>query len=503
MNADEAPAYAPPEVVAGIDLGSNSFHMIVVRSEGDGRIHVLDRIRETVRLAAGLGEDNLLDADAQQRGLEALERFAQRLASLPPAHVRAVGTNTLRKAKNGPAFVNRARKVLGHDIDIISGPEEARLIYLGVAHASYFEGRRLVMDIGGGSTELILGQGFETETRHSFYMGCVSFSKRFFSKGKLTSRAFEQAILAAKRELTSVEQEFRRIGWTRATGASGTLKSVGAVLAEAGWSPAGITRGGLDQLIATLIDQRRIEKIALPGLEEDRAEIFPGGVAIVKAAFDILQIEAMEVSDGALREGVAYELLGRSTRGDIRDVTARTFAERYRADPAHAERVESTAIALLDQLRTPWRLPDYRSRKFLHWAAQLHEIGLSIAYAGHHKHAAYLVEHAEMPGFSRAQQAMLAAMLRNQRRRIRTKSLERLPPDRAALAPLLTVILRLAILLNRGRERAVEVEVTRATKHHLALRFPAGWLETHPLTAADLEEEAEHLRRLDLELAFG
>lgn len=491
-----------PDVVAGIDLGSNSFHMIVVRQQGDGRVHVLDKLKETVRLASGLDDDGVLDEDAQRRGVEALERFAQRLRSLPAAHVRAVGTNTLRKAKNGHAFVERARQALGHDIDIISGPEEARLIYLGVAHANYFDGRRLVMDIGGGSTELIIGDGFETRERHSLYMGCVSFSKDFFPKGKLTKKAMEEAELAAKRELRSVEASFKTLGWLRATGASGTLKAVNDVIEAQGWSQGGITQPGLDALRDALLDVKKIDKIDFEGLEPDRVDVFPGGVAIVRAAFETLGIEAMEVSDGALREGVAYELLGRRTAGDIRDLTARTFAERYQADTSHAERVEATALELYAQVREAWRLPDFRSRKFLHWAALLHEIGLSIAYSGHHKHAGYLVRHSDMPGFSREQQAMLAAIIENQRRKPRTKRFDRLTPERATQAPKLSVILRLAILLNRGRAQAPSVSLGVVGKHRLELSFPEHWLTTHPLTVADLEEEADHLQKLDLELVW-
>lgn len=519
--ADRKTAYRPPrdrsssterleaeaadsEVVAGIDLGSNSFHMIVVRSQGDGRVHVLDKIKEPVRLAAGLNDDREIDADAQFRALDALERFAQRLRELPAAQVRAVGTNTLRQAKNGASFLERAEQALGHEIDVISGPEEARLIYLGVAHSSYHEEQRLVMDIGGGSTELIIGEGFVPRVRDSLYMGCVSFSKRFFSKGRISEKNFREAELAAQRELLSLSESYKKLGWSRCTGASGTLKAVDEVLRVHEWSQQGITRDGLDALRDTLIDAKKVDKLDLDGLETDRAPVFAGGVAIVRAAFDILGIEVMDVSDGALREGVAYELLGRSTRGDVRDETVRSFAERYRVDPAHAERVERTALQLFEQVRTPWTMLETRSRKFIRWASLLHEIGLSIAYSGNHKHAAYLVRNSEMPGFSREQQAMLAAILENQRRRFKPKRFEKLAPDRRVLAQQLAVLLRLAILLNRARsgETVPEVDIVRATDDHLDLLFPEGWLDRHPLTRADLVEEADYLTKIELELGF-
>ncbi len=490
-----------PEVVAGIDLGSNSFHMIVVRAEADGRVHVLDKLKEPVRLALGLGEDRMIDAEAEGRALEALARFAQRLERLPAAHVRAVGTNTLRQAKNGAEFLKKARAVLGHDVDVISGPEEARLIYLGVAHDSYFEGRRFVMDIGGGSTEVIIGEGFSPIFRDSLYMGCVSFSQRFFGKGRITEKHFRHAEVAAQRELVSVAERYRSMGWDRASGASGTIRAIDAVLRGEGFSPKGITLAGLDQLKAALIDVRRVDRLSFSGLEPDRAPVFAGGVAIARAAFLSLGIEHMEVSDGALREGVAYELLGQRRHGDVRDRTARTFAERYRADLEQAARVEKTALQLFSQLRGPWQMQAHRSEKYLHWAALLHEIGLSVAYAGHHKHASYLVRNSEMPGFSRQQQAMLAALLRNQRRRLRTKALAELSEDRSSLALHLIVVLRLAVALNRGRAGDVPaVVVERASRRHLVLRFPEGWLESHPLTKADLDEEAEWLEEAQIEL---
>lgn len=503
-NRSVEPSENDAQVVAGIDLGSNSFHMIVVRAQGDGRTHVLDKIKEPVRLAAGLNEDRELEPDAQFRALDALERFAQRLKNLPAANVRAVGTNTLRLAKNGEAFLERAERVLGYDIDVISGPEEARLIYLGVTHSSYFEGRRLVMDIGGGSTELVIGKGFEPILKDSLFMGCVSFSNRFFGKGKITEKHFRQAEVAAQREILSLSEKYRRHGWERATGASGTLKAVDDVLRAQGWSTQGITQAGLDALRAALIDIRKVDRIEIEGLEPNRAPVFAGGVAIVRAAFEILGIEVMDVSDGALREGVAYELLGRRTGGDIRDLTARTLAERYKVDLAHAERVERTALMLFEQLKEPWALKEYRARKFLHWASTLHEIGLSIAYSGNHKHAAYLVAHAEMPGFSREQQAMLAAILESQRRRFKTKRFDHLAPDRREHALHLSILLRLAILLNRARtgEPAPNVQVVRATDRQLDLLFPAGWLDARPLTRADLEEEAEYLKEADFALGF-
>ena len=504
MTIGADPVDREQDVVAGIDLGSNSFHMIVVRSQGDGRVHVLDKIKEPVRLAAGLTEDRQLDGSAQKRALDTLERFAQRLQKLPAAKVRAVGTNTLRQIKNGEEFLENAKKALGHSIDIISGPEEARLIYLGVAQSSYYEGQRLVMDIGGGSTEFIIGHGFEPQVRDSLYMGCVSFSNRFFGRGRISEKNFRAAELAAQREILSISKHYKRIGWTRATGASGTLKAVDSVLREQDWSYEGITAEGLYKLKAALVDARRVDKLDLAGLEADRAPVFAGGVAIVRAAFDILDIDVMDVSEGALREGVAYELLGRTTHRDVRNDTVRSFAERYHVDLEHAGKVEDTALELLDQLQGPWSMHVLNSRRFLSWAALLHEIGLSIAYSGYHKHAAYLVRHSEMPGFSREEQAVIAAMLENQRRRFRPKQFDRLASELQELAQKLAIVLRIAIILNRARsdERSPPVIVLEAERQKLALAFPDGWIAARPLTQADLEEEAEFLEKAGLSLTF-
>lgn len=492
------------QVVAGIDLGSNSFHMIVVRAQDDGRVHILDKIKFPVRLAAGLSEDRTLDEAAQLRALETLELFAQRLRELPSPSVRAVGTNTMRQIKNGEAFLIKAQEALGHEIDIISGPEEARLIYLGVSHSSYFEGSRLVMDIGGGSTEFIIGEGFKHKVRDSMYMGCVSFSKQYFPKGRITEKHFREAELAAQREVLSICGKYKRIGWSRATGASGTLKAVDSVLRAQNWSHEGITSAGLDKLKETLLNAKRTDKINLDGLDPERAPVFVGGVAIVRAAFKILDIDIMDVSEGALREGVAYELLGRTNLGDIRDHTVKSFAERYRVDIEHAGKVEKTAIDLLQQVSTPWSMHIDKSQKYLQWASLLHEIGLSVSYSGHHKHAAYLVKHSEMPGFSREQQAMLATLIGNQRRRMRLKHYSRLASDLQLFAQELTVLLRLAILINRARteQGPPPVTVTRATAHHLDLTFPEDWLKNHPLTQEDLEDEAQVIEKIGLKLEF-
>ena len=482
-------------VVSGVDLGSNSFHMIVARLETDGRVHVLDRLREPVRLAAGLNERRELGDKAAQRAIAALERFAQRLRGLPRDAVRAVGTNTLRQAKNGAAFLERAESALGHPIEIISGHEEARLIYLGVAHSIADDtGRHLVVDIGGGSTEVVIGERFEGIVLDRLYMGCVSFTARFFAGGNLSREAFRRAELAAALELSSTRERYRSVGWQRATGSSGTALAILEVLRANRWGDA-ITLEGLKNIKHALIDHGSVTKLNLRGLEPDRAPVFAGGVAIMKAVFESLGVERMQTSNGALREGLVYGLLGRVDHEDVQRRTVRTFAERYKIDAKQAERVERTALALLAQVRAPLGIAAEFGEQYLGWAAALHEIGLSIAYSGYHKHSAYLLEHADMPGFSREQQLVLASIVREHRRRITREPFARLAKEHRKPAFQLALLLRLAVRLQRSRGADPVPELTLlANKSDLALGFPAGFLDEHPLTRADLEEEAEQLR---------
>ncbi len=490
--------------VAGVDLGSNSFHMVVVRREEDGKIQVLDKLREPVRLAAGLTKKGELTLDAQKRGWAALEKMGERLREFPRHAVRAVGTNTLRQAKNGNEFLMRGQELLGHRIEVIAGPEEARLIFVGVAHSDFAEGRRLVIDIGGGSTEFIIGEGFEPNEKHSLYMGCVSFSQRFFGEDKITKTAFEEAELAAANELRSIRESFRKLGWQSAWGASGTIRAVDEISRANGWSAEKFGLEQLERMRDELIGQHRISKLDLKGLEPDRAPVFPGGLAVLMAAFRSLAIDEMTSASGALREGLAFELLGVRSRADVRERTVTAFEERYHTDQNHARAVEATALDLFDQLAEPWELDDATGRRMLEFASRLHEIGKSIAYAGYHKHDAYIIKNAEMPGFSRGEQEFLAAILRGHRRKIKKKYFKKLPKDQRTSAIRLATILRVAIALHRSRsvDLAPEIKVAKATDERLDLRFPTLWLREHVLVRTDLEGEAEFLENVGLDLTF-
>jgi len=489
--------------LAAIDLGSNSFHMIVGRMQNK-QLQLIDRLREPVRLAEGLTRQRSLEPAVAARALDCLQRFGQRVRDLPADSVRAVGTNTLRRAHAASGFLHQAEEALGHSIEVISGIEEARLIYLGVAHSLADPGgRQLVADIGGGSTELIIGEGFQPIQLESLYMGCVSMSQRFFSDGKIDKPSMKEAILAARLELQASKQTFRRTGWTMATGSSGTIRTVRDVVLQAGWSDNGITPDSLKKLRSALIATGHADNIEFEAVSEDRKPVFAGGVAILSAIFHALKIDRMLHSSGALREGLLYDLLGRLQHQDIREGTVQSLSQRYHTDVEQALRVEETALALAEQIGPKWQLPEPSTTKWLHWAALVHEIGLLIAHSQYHKHGAYLVKYSDLPGFSLREQLFLSVLIRCHRRKFRPTMVEALPEDMRDYAVQLCVLLRLSVLLQRSRSHKAspEVRVDGADKS-ICLTFPQGWREEHPLSQADLKVERKHLATFGITLEY-
>src|SRR5438552_3055285 len=370
------------DTLAAVDLGSNSFHLQIGRVV-DGQIYPLDALREVLRLGAGLTAEKRIDRGTQAQALETLARFAERLRGFPRQAVRAVGTNALRVAKNSPQFLREARQVLGFPIEVISGREEARLIYLGVAHslpaaAGPQHTRRLVIDIGGGSTEIIIGTGFESQLTESLYMGCLSYSLKFFADGKIDKPRMKAAEVAARQELAGIVRGYRALGWDEAVGSSGTARSMENILRENGFAEEGITRDGLDKLRSLLIKEEEADPDRIAGLRANRAPVLPGGVAIMGAAFDEFGLEAIKVSDGALRHGVLYDLLGRVEHRDMREVTVAQFMRRYHVDAAQAERTRNLSLTIYDALTPGADRAEDADREMLDWAARLAEVGLSI-----------------------------------------------------------------------------------------------------------------------------
>ena len=494
----------PAEVLAAVDLGSNSFHMVVARVD-QGPPVIVDRLREMVRLASGLTESGELDDQSQERALASLRRFGQRLRDMRAHQVRVVGTNTLRRALNADEFLAAAEVALGHPVEVISGIEEARLIYLGVSHyTDTTEGSNLVLDIGGGSTELIIGVGYEPKYLESLSIGCVGLSREHFEGGRLSQKRFDRARLAARLELRPVAAAFRRRGWTRAIGSSGTIRAAGDIAHGLGLVETGVTRASLETIIGTMSEARRIDELELLGLGDERAPVFAGGVAILAEVMSTLKIERMEISSGALREGLLYDMLGRLHHEDARERSIQSMQRRYHVDTDQAQRVEATAALLLDQVRRGWQLTDEHFRQLLVWAARLHEVGLDIAHARYHNHGGYLLANADMPGFVRLEQTLLAALVTFHRRKLDDPFLEDVPT--AWRAPLfkLIVLLRLAVLLNRSRSPDELPQIALAPRDDaLEVKFPAGWLDRNPLTAADLEQEQSWLkaRAFDLRVA--
>ncbi len=498
------PNHPKPEHVAAIDLGSNSFHMIVANLR-QGELAVVDRLREMVRLAAGLTPDRFLTEEAQQKALDCLQRFGQRLRDMPAGSVRAVGTNTLRVARNAEQFLAKAEQALGHPIEIIAGIEEARLIYQGVANSLTNDGkRRLVIDIGGGSTEYIIGVDQSPLQKESLRMGCVSMSLNHFNDGKITAKRFKRALLAAHIELEPFEKTFRQGAWEQAIGASGTMRTVEKLLVNNGWSKEGITLDGLNQLLDAMFSAGHCDKLQFPDLSTDRKPILPGGVAIIYASFKSLQIQHMKVADGALREGLLHDLLGRINHEDVRDRTVSALANRFHVDLDQAARVCQTLRELTRQLPQLGGLEKEITMPWLDWAATLHEIGIDIAHSNYHKHGAYIIENADLPGFSHQDQKLLATLVRFHRRKLAPKLFKELvkPWDMAAFP--MTLLLRLAVLLHRSHQPSALPPITLATsENRIILRFPNNWINEHPLNAADLEQEAEYLRGADMVLDYA
>ena len=489
------------ESLAAVDLGSNSFHMVIARIDHGG-LQMVDRIREPVRLAAGLQEDGSLSDEAKDRAISCLSLFGQRLRDFGAEQVRAVGTNTLRRVRNSHRVLHDMSDALGHQIEIITGREEARLIYLGVSHGiAGAPARRLVVDIGGGSTEFIIGDAFEAVAVHSMFMGCVGFTDQFFRDGKISRKRLNNAKIAAGLELQPVEAPLRQTGWERAIGASGTIRSIATILSEAGWAHGTITAEGLGKLVQAMLTAGRLEKLELPGLEADRRPVFAGGVAILTTIFETLGIDEMWVSPTALREGLLYDMLGRLQDEDPRDRTIAMLAKRYSIDQAHADRVQATALGLLGQVVEDWELPSEDAAHALSWAAQLHEIGLAVNYTGHHKHGAYLVASSDLPGFSRDEQALVAALVRGHRRKLDESFFDTLPEELRPVAKKLTVLLRLAVLLNRNRDpEVVSLPHATAANGKLKLNFNEEWLDAHPLARADLEREQRRVKPIGMKL---
>ncbi|HMY29014.1 MAG TPA: exopolyphosphatase [Agitococcus sp.] len=488
-------------LLAAIDLGSNSFHLAIARLD-HGEVRRIDSLSEKVQLGAGFDKDKNLTLEAQARALACLARFAQRLQAIPLRYLRIVATNALRQANNSAQFIEQAEHILKKRIEIVAGREEARLIYLGVSHTLAEEGRRLVVDIGGGSTEFIIGENFEPLATESLQMGCVAYTQRFFADGSISAKALDKAIMAARQEVMAIANAYRDLGWHSVVGSSGTIKATRQILAQNGWaSPEGfITKEGLAKVRDVVLACKHVSELNVVGLKDDRRAILPAGYAIIQAVFDELNLETMNYSDGALREGVLYDMLGRFSHEDIRDRSANALMARYHVDTAQAQRVAQTAENFYQQLHSSLTI-DEEDEDLLRRAALLHEIGLAISHSSYHKHGAYLLQYSDVAGFSQAEQERLALLVACHRRKIRNEQKVQLMSKGGTSLFNIAVILRLAALVHHSRSPEPLPDLKLSSDGlHFIMQFPDGWLASHPLTAADIEEEKDYLQAWDISL---
>ncbi len=490
------------DLLAAVDLGSNSFHLVIAR-QMQSEIRVIDKLSEKVQLALGLDAKNFLDEPSQIRALDCLMRFSERLEGVAASRIRVVGTNTLRVAKNGQQFLMKAEKSLGYPIEIISGREEARLVFLGVAHSMADDGgSRLVIDIGGGSTELIIGEKFEAMMLESLSMGCVAYAKRFFPNGEVSEKRMQKAITRARRELLMVQKSFKKQAWTSCVGSSGSIRAISKVLRLGGWSDQVITKKGMDKLYKKLLRYKHFDEIDLVGLDSARRNTFHAGFSVLYAIFQALEIEELLISDGALREGVMYDLMGRIQHEDVRERTTLSLMERYFVDAEHADRIKSTALILYDQIADHCGVDSIFYYDMLRWAAMVHEIGLAISHTQFQQHGAYLLQYSDLSGFSRYEQQVLAVLVRLHRRKFTKALLANFNDEVADGLLMLIILLRLSVLLHRARsDDTIPVKI-QVKSQQILLEFPASWLDSRPLTHADLESEQDYLRSEGFELVL-
>jgi exopolyphosphatase / guanosine-5'-triphosphate,3'-diphosphate pyrophosphatase len=478
-------------LLAAVDLGSNSFRLEMGRFD-HGRIHRTEYHKETVRQGNGLDSERNLTLDAMQRGWDCLARFGERLAGFKKAQVRAVATQTLREARNRDEFLGRAHKILGFPIDVISGREEARLIYQGVAHLlPQSSERRLVVDIGGRSTEMILGTGIDPLTMESYRVGSVAWSMKYFPEGQFTPRAFETAQIAAKAVLEEAVNAYPATAWDVAYGSSGTIGAVSDILTAAGWPPGEVTSDGLDWLLERLLKAQSAERLKLDGMKDDRRAVIGGGVSVLMAVFALLDIEEMQTAQGALRHGVLYDLLDREQdTTDLRSTSVQRLAQKFDTDAAQAGRISRVSqhllLMILDGL--PGAESERVQRK-LNWAAHLHEIGSQISHSDYHKHGAYILDNIDAPGFAQPELHRLSLLVLGHRGKLRKLDVDF--EDRVFVQQLLC--LRLAVILCHARRdpdlAGIELEAGAEPARLFVLQCPDGWAARFPQSAWLLQEE--------------
>ncbi len=490
------------EIIAALDIGSNSFHLVVARVIADA-VQVVNRVKHKVRLADGLNEKSYLSDEAMDRGIATLESMVDSLNGVTPDSIRIVATHTLRRAKNANAFLRKARKVFPFPIEIISGAEEARLIYVGIATNSNIEGSRLIIDIGGGSTEFAVGKSSAPQMCKSVQMGCVSYQKRFFADGKITRTAVEKAITAAQQDLELACANLREFHWQHSIASSGTAKALALVVNPSeNEETLPFNQHDLQLLVARCIEKGHADNLDFIGLTEDRKPVFAAGLCIMLAIFQSLNLKEVEISQAALREGVLAELQGKQTSQNVRVRTAQSLATRYDVDTQYAHKVLNTCMFIYNNIKQDWQLSDAKFRFMLGWSALLHEIGLQVNSRRIQKHSGYILSNSDLPGFNQDQQKVMSTLVRFHRKKIVVTDFPNSIEFSEACIARMLVILRLGILLNVNRQvtndilRKCEVE-----DDAISLTFNDGILENNALLRADLSKETQYLKQLGLKLS--
>lgn len=503
MTDDNLDALAEGSLLAAVDLGSNSFHLVIARVE-HGEVRPTQALSEKVQLAAGL-ENGKLSPDAMRRGLECLTRFAQLLQSVEPQRIRVVGTNALRRARNRREFTEQARRILGAPVEVIYGREEARLVYLGVAHTLADDAQaRLVVDIGGGSTEFVIGERFEPRKLESLQMGCVVYSQKFFPDGRISKSRYSSAYDRARVEVTHIRKAFRSKHWEEAVGSSGTLKAIEGIITAQDSDDSCITRKGLQRMRKTLLKFDRFEDIELEGLNAARRTVIAAGLAIAEAIFDVLDIDEMRSSPGALREGVIYDLVGRLRHEDVRERSVMALVQRYHADEETAQLVARRARTLFDATRKKWELST-DDGDLLTRAALAHEIGKAISHKHFHRHGAYLLRNSDLPGFSQDEQEAMATLVAGQQGKIRPDLFEDSgDEEQRRRLQRLVALLRIAAAFKyvEQLEQLPDFTIGVGSKS-LKLEFPEDWTAQHPLTRQELRQQIDACAKLDINLQIA
>jgi exopolyphosphatase/guanosine-5'-triphosphate,3'-diphosphate pyrophosphatase len=480
-------------LLAALDLGSNSFRLEIGRYE-NGQIQRVDYLKETVRQGGDLDEERNLKPEAIERGVKCLARFGEALKGLPKHHVRAVATQTLREAKNRDVFLKLAKKALGYEVEVISGVEEARLIYQGVSRLlPQSDERRLVIDVGGRSTEFILGQHLNAETTDSLRVGSVTWSLKYFADGIFSEKNFQRAEIASESLLDAVADTYQHRHWDVAYGASGTVGAIADILSNAGFEENKITRKGLAWLRAQLIKAKTFDKLDLAGLKEDRKSVIAGGLSILIGIFDLLKLDTLIVAKGALRHGLLYDMITEEhTVEDLRSASIMHLANRFAVNKIHAKNVTKVALAFFDALTPTLELYEGNQyeldklRQILGWAAASHEIGAAISHSESQKHGAYILGNAELMGFAQSELHRLSLLVLGHCGKLR--KLDTDFNDEGFIFQL--IALRLAVIFCHSRNTPVLKNITfERAENTFLLSLPSTWQQAFPQTSYLLEEE--------------